>query len=130
MNANVPLAHFDRSKPFYPLVMQYCIQLVGFKELAVRCVVGQPSLQEAVSKVTGLSAEQSAEAANLAAYLEKLLGPLELRSSARAEPLKVPVENIARGGRIERLVLGQLPPVVRGHRAGLGTRTVQRQVGA
>lgn len=95
MSANVPLAHFDRSKPFYPLVMQYCIQLVGFKELTVRYVAGTSTLQEAICRVTRLSPEQSTDAAGLAANLKKLLGPLELCSSFRAEPLKVPVDDIA-----------------------------------
>jgi len=96
MNGAVPLAHFDRGKPFYPLVMQYAMQLVGFKELAVRGAVGGPDVKQAVNKVTGLSDEQSADAANLAANLEKLLGPLELRSSVRVQPLLVPVDDIAK----------------------------------
>ena len=96
MNGAVPLAHFDRGKPFYPLVMQYAMQLVGFKELAVRGAVGGRDVKQAVNKVTGLSDEQSADAANLAANLEKLLGPLELRSSVRVQPLLVPVDDIAK----------------------------------
>ena len=95
MNSNIPLAHFDRGKPFYPLVMQYVIQLVGFKELAIRSVVAEPSVQEVVDRITGLSPEKSAAAAEIATDLEKLLGPLSLRSSVKAEPLQVPVVDIA-----------------------------------
>lgn len=32
----VPVNHFDRSKPFYPLVTHYLAQLIGFKELLLR----------------------------------------------------------------------------------------------
>ncbi len=34
MTTKVPINHFDRSKPFYPLVMNYLILLIGFKDLA------------------------------------------------------------------------------------------------
>ena len=95
MNQNFPLVHFDRGKAFYPLIMQYVIQLVGFKELAVRSVVAEHSAQEVVGKITGLSPEKSADAANIATNIDKLLGPLSLRSSIRAEPLQVPVDDIA-----------------------------------
>jgi hypothetical protein len=33
--------HFDRSKPFYPLVVHYVCQLFGFKELSAHGVVRQ-----------------------------------------------------------------------------------------
>jgi hypothetical protein len=32
----VPINHFNRGKPFYPLVMNYLVQLLGFKEISVR----------------------------------------------------------------------------------------------
>ncbi len=94
MNHNVPLAHFDRGEAFYPLTMQYVIQLFGFKELAVRSVVAEHGAQEVVGKITGLSPDKFADAANMATNLDKLLGPLSLRSSIRAEPLQVPIDDI------------------------------------
>lgn len=34
--SNIPINHFDRQKPFYPLVMNYLILLTGVKELSLR----------------------------------------------------------------------------------------------
>ncbi len=39
MTTKVQKNHFDRSKPFYPLVMNYLILLIGFKDLAGRGVI-------------------------------------------------------------------------------------------
>ena len=91
----VPVAHFDRAKPFYPLVTQYAAQLVGFKELAVRGVLGRPDIEQTIRNVTGLPRKESVDAANAAENLAKILGPLELRSSVFPMPLVVSVDDIA-----------------------------------
>ncbi len=44
MNGTIPLAHFDRGKPFYSLVMHYIMQFLGYKELAVRSAIGGSDL--------------------------------------------------------------------------------------
>ena len=93
--SSLPVAHFDRAKPFYPLVTQYVAQLVGFKELAVRGRFGPPDIEQTITNVTALSGKESADAAKLAADLRILLGPLQLRSSITAQPLVVPVDDIA-----------------------------------
>jgi len=36
-----PVNHFDRSKPFYPIVMGYLFQLFGLKEMLVRGAIGK-----------------------------------------------------------------------------------------
>jgi len=54
--------HFDKGKPFYPLVANYLCQLVGATELAVRGVAGPRNLDELVEstiaqeRVRGISA--------------------------------------------------------------------------
>lgn len=60
--------HFDRSKPFYPLVMNYVIQLIGFKELTLRSLTGTPEVEDLLQSMLRrfhLEGEQgvSAEAA-------------------------------------------------------------------
>jgi len=94
--SSVPVAHFDPAKPFYPLVMQYVAQLVGFKELAVRGRLGPPGIEQMIASATRVSRTQSADAVKFAADLPKLLGPLELRSSITAQPLVVSVDDIAK----------------------------------
>jgi hypothetical protein len=65
--------HFDRSKPFYPLVMGYLVQLHGLKELLAR---GLPRM-ERVIQFTSTHATTE-EAAEVSAQLQQLLGPLRL----------------------------------------------------
>jgi hypothetical protein len=97
VNGSIPLAHFGRGKPFYPLVMQYALQLVGFKELAIRGAMGGADIKQAVNQVVGLPEQKAIAAANLAENLEKLLGPLELRSAVMgSQALLVPVDDIAK----------------------------------
>lgn len=48
MNTNIPLCHFDRGKPFYPIVMNYVILLGGYKELTLRAVL--QALSNALSR--------------------------------------------------------------------------------
>lgn len=36
MDQTIPANHFDRSNPFFPIVVNYFIQLLGFKEVALR----------------------------------------------------------------------------------------------
>jgi hypothetical protein len=86
---------FDRGKPFYPLIMQYLIQLVGFREVATRSVIGGPDTKQAIAKLIGQSEGKVTDAAKLTQDLERLLGPLELRSSGGADNLQIPIDDIA-----------------------------------
>lgn len=96
MSGPIPLAHFDRGKPFYPLIMQYVIQLVGFKELGVRGLIGTPDVKQFIQKLTGIGEENSADVATLSMKLAELLGPLKLGSSVSTERLEVPADDIAK----------------------------------
>jgi hypothetical protein len=96
MNNPFQLVQFDRSKPFYPLVLNYFIQLIGFKELVIRGVLGGSDLKQAVSKITGLADEKSEDAAKLAIELQQLLGPLQLASSVSGTYLLLPADDIAK----------------------------------
>jgi hypothetical protein len=99
--------HFDRGKPFYPLVMNYIVQLIGFKELAVRGVVRtQPYsgeiLREIVKKLAGASAPDESmqehtlkQVEEVTTQLSKLLGPLELRSEFQGNRISIDIDAIA-----------------------------------
>lgn len=71
---------FDRGKPFYPLVMNYVTLLVGFKELAIRGLLGKPSLDAALDKIGGMADASADQIDELRKGLSKLSGPLELKS--------------------------------------------------
>src|SRR5262245_37266054 len=80
-----PVNHFDRAKPFYPLIIGYSLQWLGLKELIIRAALGARDVsQEAVAK--GLQPE----------LLLKLTGPLEMRSEFNGDRIGVDADAIAR----------------------------------
>lgn len=78
---------FDRSKPFYPIVMTYVISLHGMKELAA---VGASGI-ERLWKIVDQEASYR-DVTELRLQMQKLLGPLELEVTGDAERLMLPVE--------------------------------------
>ena len=95
----VSVNHFDRGKPFYPLVMQYLAQLIGIKELAFRGIVGSESLEALVNRIPALGAMPSGSEAKIAEVrdgLRKLNGPLELRSEYQGNHITIDIDDIAR----------------------------------
>jgi hypothetical protein len=77
--------HFDRAKPFYPLVVGYILQWLGLKELMIRAFLGPRGIdQEAIAK--GLPLHE----------LQKLAGPLEMRSEFSGDTINVDVDTFAR----------------------------------
>ena len=103
MNAPIPINNFDRGKPFYPLVMNYVVQLIGFKEIAIRGAIGAQYLitEDIVRKVAGgdgiANVEQEAsKIEEVTKNLKKLLGPLELRSEFQENHIMVEIDPIAK----------------------------------
>ena len=94
----VLINHFDRGKPFYPLVMHYLAQLIGFKELGLRGITGQQSLDDLAGRLPALAAPgaDEAKAVEVREGLRKLSGPLELRSEFQGGHITVDVDEIAR----------------------------------
>ncbi len=82
--------HFDRAKPFYPLVMSYLMQLHGLKELAALGSLGAMRTWD-IQHLGEPSPENEALQLNAA----KLLGPLELLITGDGNRLTVPVEAVA-----------------------------------
>lgn len=80
----VSINHFDRTKPFYPLVVGYVVQWLGLKELLLRAILGPRDIAWEAAK-HGLQSE----------LLEEILGPLKLRSEFSADPIVVDVETLA-----------------------------------
>jgi hypothetical protein len=90
--------HFDRSKPFYPLIMNYVGQLMGFKELALRGITGAPdALQTTLSRYRLQEEAEQDEAAleKLRVYLSELGGPLQLRSEFQNGTIDIETDEIA-----------------------------------
>ena len=90
--------HFDREKPFYPLVTHYFIQLFGFKELALRGVGGCAAVDDLAARVfchlhPGSNSEQ--ERAEVHKKVQKLAGPLELRSEYQGNHIMIDTELLA-----------------------------------
>jgi hypothetical protein len=91
-----PIDHFDRGKPFYPLVIVYTMGLHGFKELALRGLLdltheasGSPTLDQALDAVTtGVE--------DLDAGIRKLREPLSLLAACDGTRIDGPVGLTAR----------------------------------
>lgn len=94
----VPTNHFNRSKPFYPIVMNYLIQLLGFKEIALLAVTGPRELSELIDKVPVLKnipPDRDELIKKILDDLSKLAGPLQLRSEFQGGTIDVDVHEMA-----------------------------------
>jgi hypothetical protein len=103
INIVIPVNHFDRGKPFYPIFVSYLIQIIGFKELAARGVIGPPypNVEEIVRKIDnsgaiGEAAQREIEIEEASKQLSKLLGPLQLRSEFQNNHIVVEIDDIAK----------------------------------
>jgi hypothetical protein len=94
----IPKNNFDRNKPFYPLVMHYLVQLIGFKELGLRGAIGSQDIDSRISQVLGnLSIKiHEKEAAKIVQSLKELLGPLQLRTEQDDEDISIDIDDIAK----------------------------------
>lgn len=85
--------HFDRCKPFYPLVMNYICQLIGMKELILRGMVGPRRIEEMLA--IAVAREPRSDPMQLRKQLEELAGPLGLRSERLDDNVEVPIDEFA-----------------------------------
>jgi hypothetical protein len=120
--SQVALNHFDRSKPFYPLVINYVSQLIGYKELAVLGVIGPRSVDDALAAVTTVGMPTSLSEVDRAAFTKELataMGPLQLRSEFSNTAITVDIDEIARrrGTSFPRTDLGTRTSASLGSRA-------------
>jgi hypothetical protein len=78
----------SRASPFYPILMGFLIKLHGFKELALRGALGPRDLE---TQVRGLPQADDSQVtvADVTKMVEKLGGPLELKS--RVDPTNIPI---------------------------------------
>ena len=93
--ADVPVNHFDRGKPFYPLIMNYLFLIRGFLLLVA----------EGVKRTKAVQERRPAEASeedwyrnlpdDLARHLRLLEGPLKLRSDFQGNFIEMDVEQLA-----------------------------------
>jgi hypothetical protein len=116
----IPPNYFDRSKPFYPIVMNYIIQLIGYKELLVRGLVGPPDEDERLQLLLRKfprareEAEQNKEGLDkLREQIEVLTGPLKLVSVFQNNTITVEIDEMAQDVSENYLYLawGMLPAI-------------------
>ena len=96
---SVPANYFDRGKPFYPLVMIYISQLLGLKELMVRGLIGPRKITDGdIARAAALEAGSAVPdvLSTLRTSIEKLLGPLELRSEFNGNYIIVDADEFGR----------------------------------
>lgn len=99
----VPINHFNRAKPFYPLVMNYLLQLVGFEQIAVRGLVEKRDIDDGVEKVIDTIStaytwhQRDPQAvAEVRRVLNKLVGPLQLKSEFQGNHIKIDFDAVAK----------------------------------
>ena len=95
----VQINHFDRGKPFYPLVMHYLAQLIGFKELALRGITGSEGFEALVGRIPALGSTSAGSHVRFQEALDglrKLTGPLQLRSEYQDNHITIDIDDIAR----------------------------------
>ena len=110
--SSVPINHFDIDKPFYPLIMNYLILLIGLKNLAARGCIKETAKPFGINANLNLSdlasniekkfpfsgagkedlKENFIEASN---SLLKLLGQLELKSEYMGKYINYEIDEIA-----------------------------------
>lgn len=89
------LNSFDRGKLFYPLIMNYLTQLIGFKELALRGVAGSASMDIILEQLGGRLKKPKEQLEDLRKPLGELAGPLQLRSESLDGNISVDIDEIA-----------------------------------
>jgi hypothetical protein len=97
--AELPTLHsFDRSKPFYPIVLNYICQLIGLTELAVRGVAGPRDLdqmvREAQAREQALGIHLS-DPGVLRAWLQRTSNSRSLRCEMLNRDIGIPFDEIA-----------------------------------
>lgn len=112
MNSTLTVNHFDRGKPFYPLVMNYLILLIGFKDLAARGVINELGQHSSIATKLDIDAiarnifshvpdehnskqQFEGDSSEIEEGLNKILGPLELKSEFQGDHIKIDIDIIA-----------------------------------
>jgi hypothetical protein len=112
LTSSAPLNHFDRGKPFYPLIMNYLILLIGFKELGGRGVIKElnKSYHEKLSinldkliiaHLKELPASEldktrrDQQISDISNNLSNLLGPLKIKSEFQDNYIIAELDEIA-----------------------------------
>lgn len=88
--------HFNRAKPFYPVVMNYMVQLIGFKELALRGVVGPATVDELLARLKRQPKHANEDVELIRKGVTDLMGPLSLRCEVQSERIVVEIDDVAR----------------------------------
>lgn len=98
MASFTPPNHFDRSKPFYPLVTNYLIQSIGISETIIRAFAGARNQPEALKSVVQQMPlpHDSKTIQATAENLSKLLDGVQLYSEFLQKHIVVSADEIAK----------------------------------
>lgn len=98
MHKKIPENYFDRSKPFYPLVVLYVTELVGLKDLLCRGLIGPTRFDNFLSSSLRniVKETQDKDSPDFLVKIKKLQGPLELKSEFTGDSIEIDVNEIAK----------------------------------
>lgn len=92
------LNHFDRGKPFYPLILNYVTQLIGFRDLLVHGTVDLYDREKVINETLSKFEDQEITKEvheGISETLGKLTGPLQLRSEYEDDTIEIDIDLIA-----------------------------------
>jgi hypothetical protein len=112
MDKSVSINAFNRGKPFYPLIVNYLVLLIGFKDLAAQGVIKELNELTFVNQSINLDEvikinlnkhslseigkmELQQKLAEVKDGISKILGPLELKSEFQNNNVTVKIDEIA-----------------------------------
>jgi hypothetical protein len=87
---------FDRSKPFYPIVINFIVQIFGFRNLACWGVIGWKKTDTVIDNFVNSFDGESSMKDDLKNKLKKLYGPLNLSSEYQNSNIDIDIEFIAK----------------------------------
>jgi hypothetical protein len=94
----VPLNHFARGKPFYPIIMNYLQKIVGFTELTIRAFAGPRHLDDIKSCIIareGATGAAKSDPIVLQEHFRKITNSLQLRSEFSDHYIEISIDLIA-----------------------------------
>jgi hypothetical protein len=95
MNTVIP-NHFDRGKPFYPLVTNYVVQILGYRDLAFWGIVSRKHIPSIINTFVESLQGNENDKNNCKDSLKYLLGPLNLKSEFQKSPIDVNFDEISK----------------------------------
>jgi hypothetical protein len=95
-----PVNHFHRGKIFYPLVVNYVVQLAGFRDVLFAGLFGRETIDQLKQRMPPLTlpVQPDLEQARVKMLeeMKNLRGPMPLRSEFQGAPIEIDVDELCR----------------------------------